>query len=245
MISQHQKEKKELQKILAQYGQGGDEDLLAILDCFLSTEQHLSDEELQRRLKLRGLNYELEAVRSALEAFCHLGFAQSKQFGDRPKVYEHKHLGQHHDHLICTKCGRVEEFVDARIEGLQNMAAQEKGFVPLDHRLDIYGLCHQCAKERPGTCQLCHAREGEHLVVCGFSGGAELERRLIEMGLNPGAEIEVLGSNGGPLVVACRGSRLALGRGLSEKVLVAPAQFTPGRRGCRRRMKPRRAFWKR
>ncbi|MFH1134589.1 MAG: transcriptional repressor [Pseudomonadota bacterium] len=245
MKNLHQKEKQELQRILSQYGQGGDEDLLAILDCFLATDSHLSDVELQRRLKNRGLNYDLEAVRDALEVFRHLGFAQAKQFDGREEVFEHKHLGQHHDHLICTKCGRVEEFVNTRIEELQDLAAKEKGFVPLDHRLDIYGLCGGCSKERPGTAPLCEAREGERLVVCGFVGGAELERRLMDMGLSPGVEIEVLGSNGGPLVVACRGSRLALGRGLSEKVLVAPAKFSPGHRACRRRTKPRRSFWRR
>ena len=179
-----------------------------------------------RRLKSRGLDYDLEFIQEALDLFCRYGFAQTKCFNGHMTLYEHRHLGQHHDHLICTRCGRVEEFINPIIEQLQSAAARDKGFVPLDHRMDIYGLCQDCAMSRGRAVPLSEAEKGEHMVVCGHVGGEELQRRLTDMGLCNGAEIEILGSGHGPVVVACRGSRLALGQGMCDKVMVTPAEKT-------------------
>ena len=219
----HQNEKNNLAKILDQNGYESSQDLVAVLDTFLASEKHQSMAELQRRLKNRGLNFTPEFVQQALDLFCHYGFAQRRDFeGIEPK-YEHRHLGQHHDHLICTRCGRVEEFVNPTIETLQSAAARDKGFIPLEHHLDIYGLCAECTRDRGEAVPLCQAEKGECLVVCGHSGGSELQRRLTDMGLRQGAQVEVLSNSNGPVVVACGGARLALGRGMSEKVLVSPA----------------------
>ena len=226
----HENEKKELRRILAQFGQAHSEVLMAVLDTFLSSENHMSEAELRRRLKARGLDDDPELVRQALDIFCHFGFAQAKDFDGRETQYEHRHLGQHHDHLVCTRCGRVEEFVDPEIEQLQMEAARVRGFVPLNHSMNIYGLCRKCFDQRGEAVPLCEAEEGEKLVICGHLGGDDLQRRLTEMGLNSGAEIEVLGRNDGPVIVACRGCRLALGRGMSEKILVSPVQKPVGRR---------------
>lgn len=52
--------------------------------------------------------------------------------------------GSHHDHLVCTKCGGVEEFYDDTIEQRQELIAKEKGYQISDHSLTIYGLCEAC-----------------------------------------------------------------------------------------------------
>ena len=219
----HQHEKTNLEKILSQNGHEKSQDLVAVLDTFLDSEKHQAVGELHRRLRIRGLNFTPEFVQHALDLFCHYGFAQRRDFEGHEPNYEHRHLGQHHDHLICTRCGLVEEFVNPTIEELQTAAAREKGFIPLEHRLDIYGLCAECARERGQAVPLCQAEKGECLVICGHSGGSELQRRLTDMGLRAGAEVEVLSNSSGPVVVACGGARLALGRGMSEKVMVSPA----------------------
>jgi len=216
----HQREKKELQQILARYDSGKSDDLLAVLDTFLSDETHQTASDLHRRLRARGLQLTLPFVQQALNIFCQLGFACCKRFEGQEPVYEHQHLGHHHDHLICTRCGRVEEFVNPQIEDLQSKVAQDKGFVPLQHRMEIYGLCGPCSEERGTAVPLCDAEPGERLIICGHIGGAELNRRLNDMGLNTGAEVEVLARNSGPIILACRGSRLALGRGMSKKIMV-------------------------
>ena len=222
MAAIHQREKDELKRILAQRGHQDIDSTLQILDAFLSTEEHLTKAELRQRLKAGGHNFPMEQIGTALDLFCRYGFAQVKRFADKENRYEHRHLGQHHDHMVCTRCGRVEEFVNEEMENLQTRIASSQGFVPLQHRMEIYGLCVDCAKSRECSRPLSCAECGEKLIVSGHAGGEQATRRLIDMGLTPGTKVEVLQRNGGPLVVSCRGCRLALGRGLSEKILVTP-----------------------
>ncbi len=227
MRALHEKEKNELKRLLEERGGVRPGNILEILDAFLSTEEHLTEEELHTRLKARGLMMTREEVREALDIFCRFGFAQVKSFQDDRPRYEHRHLGDHHDHMICTRCGAVEEFVNPELERLQREIARERGFVNLQHRLEIYGLCSECASQRRPGRPLCEAEPGERLILAGHKGGNELTRRLQDMGLTNGVEIEVLSKNDGPLVVSCRGCRLALGRGMSEKIMVSPAENGP------------------
>ena len=71
---------------------------------------------------------------------------------------------------------------------------------------------------------LSQAESGEKATIAGHMGGSEIERRLNDMGLNRGVEIEVLNINDGPVLISCRGSRLALGKGISEKILISPVK---------------------
>ena len=58
--------------------------------------------------------------------------------------------GQHHDHFVCTACGKVEEFFDPEIEKRQQIIAKAKGWVVRDHTMALYGHCAECAKTRQG-----------------------------------------------------------------------------------------------
>jgi Fur family ferric uptake transcriptional regulator len=236
MKTPHLHEKQELARILTQNGQDHTEDLMMVLDAFLATEDHLTVAELHRRLTEQGHDYDFEFVEEALEVFRGYGFAQVKTFKGREPLYEHHHLGQHHDHLICTRCGRVVEFVNPLIEELQISAARELGFAPLDHRLEIYGLCQNCARVPGQAVPLTEAQAGEKLTVTRHAGGDDLTRRLTDLGLRPGAEVEVLGCGAGSVVLACQGSRLALGQELCEKLMVEPRKEN-GR--CRPRFRHR------
>ncbi|MBW1708987.1 MAG: transcriptional repressor [Deltaproteobacteria bacterium] len=220
----HQQEKKELRRILSQAGYKRTKDILAILDTFLATEAHQTPADLRKRLRRAGLNFDTGIIQEALDIFCKYGFAQRKEFSDRETCYEHQHLGDHHDHLICTRCGRLEEFISPEMEELQTKLAREKGFIPLKHRMEIYGLCSRCGRERGTAVPLAQAEPGEQVTIAGHVGGNEIERRLNDMGLTRGVEIEVLNRNGGPVLVSCRDSRLALGKGISEKILVSPSK---------------------
>jgi Fur family transcriptional regulator, ferric uptake regulator len=218
----HEQEKENLKRLLSLNGKARGKELETILDTFLASEEHQSVEDLQERLKSRGLKFDRETVQDALDVFLSYGFAQTEHFQEDEPSYEHRHLGRHHDHLICTRCGKVEEFLSPPLEDLQVGVARGHGFVPLYHRTDIYGLCAACARERGTAVPLSEAQKGEHMIVCGFEGGEEFKRRLMDMGICEGTEIEVLGDGGGPVVLACRGSRMALGRGMSEKIMVTP-----------------------
>ncbi|MBW2062541.1 MAG: transcriptional repressor [Deltaproteobacteria bacterium] len=220
----HHQEKEQLRRILSQAGYTRTKDLLAILDAFLAMEKHQTAADLRQNLRRTGLNFDKEYVQEALDIFCKYGFAQIKQFNGQETCYEHQHLSHHHDHLICTRCGRHEEFINPEMEALQIQIAREKGFVPLKHRMEIYGLCSRCSRERGTSIPLIQAEPGEKMTIAGHTGGNEIDRRLNDMGLTRGAEIEVLNRDGGPVLISCRGSRLALGHGISAKIMVSPGK---------------------
>jgi len=72
------------------------------------------------------------------------GLAREVRFGDGKTYYEHHHDHEHHDHLICTGCGRIVEFFSAEIENLQDQIAEGLGFKPTHHSLRMWGICSEC-----------------------------------------------------------------------------------------------------
>jgi Fur family ferric uptake transcriptional regulator len=116
-----------------------------ILDCFLSCEQHLSTEELYLKLKERTPGIGFATVYRTLKLFAESGIAREIRFGDGQTRYEHLHAGEHHDHLVCTKCGAIEEFENEKIEKLQAEVARNHGFTIVNHKLELYGICKNCS----------------------------------------------------------------------------------------------------
>ncbi len=218
----HQREQENLKRLIGHLPEEEREFLLRVFETFLECEEHISPEGLQEALVQKGRLEPLERIHEALELFCRLGFAQKKEFLGQAPVYEHRHLGEHHDHLICTKCGRIQEFFLPHLEALQDEIAKRYGFKPLDHRLEIYGLCEKCqaARARPAL-PLVLVSSGEKVRVERFLGGSKMQQRLAAMGIFPGEELEVI-NNCGPVIVSVKGTRLALGQGLAQKILVSP-----------------------
>lgn len=200
---------------------------LAVLEAFLSTKDHVTAADLKKILKKKGITFSEDFVAENLRLFSRYGFAQEKQFTDQEDRYEHHHLGKHHDHLICVRCGTILEFKNPEIEALQAAVARRMGFHDLQRKMEIYGLCSNCLRRREPTIPLIMATPGERVRIVGFLGGRGMERRLASMGLNLGAEVEVIKSSGpGPVIVASRETRVALGFGLARQVLVSVNQDT-------------------
>ena len=196
---------------------------LTILATFLGTENHLTASELTGILKEKGASIAEEFVAENLRLFAQYGFAQEKHFSDQATQYEHHHLGKHHDHLICVRCGSILEFYNPELEALQAETAHRMGFHDLQHRMEIYGLCSNCLRKRKAVMPLIMASPGEQVRIVGFQGHRGMERRLTSMGLKRGAEVEVIKSSGpGPLIVASQETRIALGAAMARKILVAP-----------------------
>ena len=197
---------------------------LAVLESFLSTENHMTASDLTGMLKEKGVDCSEEFVAENLKLFAQYGFAREKQFTDQVPRYEHHHLGKHHDHLVCVRCGAIQEFYNPEIEALQAETARRMGFHDLQHRMDIYGLCTKCLRKRKDVMTLILASPGEQVRIVGFRGHRGMERRLTSMGLKRGAEVEVIKSSGpGPLIVASQETRIALGAGMAKKILVTAA----------------------
>jgi Fur family transcriptional regulator, ferric uptake regulator len=117
-----------------------------ILDSFLSSDRHLSIEELYLKLRGKHPNIGYATVYRTLKLFAEAGIAREMQFGDGHTRYEHLGEGEHHDHLVCTRCGSIEEFENETIEQLQAEVAASRGFLIERHRLELYGLCGGCRK---------------------------------------------------------------------------------------------------
>ena len=88
--------------------------------------------------------------------------------------------------MICTKCGQIYEFENDRMETLQHQIASSHGFHMLQHKMEIYGICNRCLKDRVKEMPLRSARQGDRLTISGFIGGAGARIRLMSMGLRIG-----------------------------------------------------------
>jgi len=137
----HRQEKQQFKKLFKQEYIDVFEDRFNILEVFLQTEKHLTIDELIDLLKENGYNFEPDFIRDTLKLMVRFGFAKKNRFINGPVRYEHMHLGQHHDHMICTKCRKIVEFREDRLEDLQVKIAAAHGFHMLQHKMEIYGIC--------------------------------------------------------------------------------------------------------
>lgn len=117
-----------------------------ILDLFLSSQHHPSIEELYRELRAQHPNIGYATVCRTLKLFAGSGIASEIRIGDGQTRYEHIAVGDHHDHLVCTRCGKIAEFENKTIEKLQVDVADSLGFLIKSHKLELYGLCAGCRK---------------------------------------------------------------------------------------------------
>ncbi|MDB5970692.1 MAG: ferric uptake regulator, Fur family [Hydrocarboniphaga sp.] len=107
-----------------------------------SPTRHLSAEDIYRRLMDGGEDIGLATVYRVLTQFETAGLVTRHHFEGGHAVFELER-GQHHDHLVCMNCGRVEEFEDETIEKRQRDRAKELGFKMTEHSLIIYGECQR------------------------------------------------------------------------------------------------------
>jgi Fur family ferric uptake transcriptional regulator len=221
----HIQEKKQFKKLFKQEQIDNFEDRFKVLEVFLQTERHVTIEEMVELLKRNGWRLDVELVRETMKLMCRFGFALKSRFDNGELRYEHRHLGQHHDHMVCTKCKKIFEFKDERLEELQIKIAAAQGFHMLQHKMEIYGICDICLKERIQLMPLTIARPGERLILKDFEGGVGARMRLLSMGLRLGDEIEVISNNSrGQIAIAADYKRYVLGKGLAQKIRVEPVQ---------------------
>jgi Fur family ferric uptake transcriptional regulator len=118
-----------------------------ILETFLRTEEHLSSEDLYRLVQRQDPTVGHTTVYRTLKLLTEAGLAREVRFGDNKTYYEHHYNHQHHDHMICTGCGKVIEFYSPEIEALQDQMADNFGFRPTHHSLRLWGVCQNCQNE--------------------------------------------------------------------------------------------------
>jgi len=115
-----------------------------IADVIFTTPGHLSVEDVQDLLRQKKVSASIASIYRTLDVLIKSELVVQHRFGKRFKRFEAVRKNQHHDHLVCTGCGKVIEFKNDTIEKLQVRVAKEHDFVITDHKLDIYGFCAKC-----------------------------------------------------------------------------------------------------
>lgn len=120
---------------------------LKILEMLESGDsRHMSAEDLYKALLESGEEIGLATVYRVLTQFESAGLVNRLNFESGHSVFE-INQGKHHDHMLCIKCGRVDEFIDDAIEARQAAIAERMGYDMTDHSLYIYGVCPDCRAE--------------------------------------------------------------------------------------------------
>jgi len=141
-VSKHLKEISVLQEHLSKHQLKLTRQREQILNVFLKME-HISAEQMYRLLSKKDPHIGLATIYRTLNLFCEAGLAQARHFGAQTQYDNVAHKG-HHDHLICTSCGKIVEFENLEIERLQEEVAAKNGFTIQTHKLELYGLCSSC-----------------------------------------------------------------------------------------------------
>jgi len=132
----------------------------AILEGVFSIHKHFDIEELFEKLRKRGGRLSRATIYRTLPLLVESGLIRETLHCQEAVSYEHTFGHEHHDHLLCVKCGKVIEFKEEKIEKLQKAVCKRYNFTPVEHRLGIRGYCKECkvkkqksteAQRRKGT----------------------------------------------------------------------------------------------
>jgi Fur family ferric uptake transcriptional regulator len=111
--------------------------------------EHLSAEEVHQLVKKDFQDIGLATVYRALEMLTQLGILTRISFDDGRSRYEFNQEETHrHHHMVCVRCGRVEEYGEDLLDTLEERILNERGFTVLDHELKFYGVCRVCALKK-------------------------------------------------------------------------------------------------
>ena len=135
----------ELKKIVKQKGLKYTEHREIVLSVLLDAQDHLTAEEVYNEIKKEHTdsNIGIATVYRALSFLEEVDLITSIAFGTDGKKYE-SNAKSHHDHLICTNCGKIIEFIDDEIEKRQDKIAKKNKFKITSHSMQLYGTCETC-----------------------------------------------------------------------------------------------------
>ena len=118
-----------------------------IVDTFLEADTHLGLEAILERVRRKNPGVGFATVYRTMRLLVDAGMAHARNFGPGGAVYEVAHGREHHDHLVCERCGLVVEFLNDKIEELQEKVASKHGFQLSRHRHELFGVCQRCRSQ--------------------------------------------------------------------------------------------------
>ena len=141
----HEVEQRSLSRYLEEHNLKRTKQREAILAAFLEATGHITSEEIHSRVRADNPNIGYTTVYRTMKLLCDAGLASERRFDDGVTRYEIEQ--EHHDHLVCLRCGKIIEFECAMIEKSQLEIAERYQFRVLRHRHELYGHCDDCALE--------------------------------------------------------------------------------------------------
>jgi Fur family ferric uptake transcriptional regulator len=138
----HEVERKALARYLEDHNLKRTRQRDVILDAFLAAKGHVSSEDLYQTIRKKNPRIGYTTVYRTMKLLVEAGLAEEHHFDDGVARYEIEQ--EHHDHLVCTRCGRIVEFECELIEKTQTEIAEKYGFRILRHRHELYGHCSDC-----------------------------------------------------------------------------------------------------
>jgi len=117
-----------------------------IVRAFFAAGRHLSAEELYHRIRTEDPGIGLVTVYRTLKLLREAGLATERQFGEAYTRFDPNPADWPHDHLICTRCGKIQEFEDATLPQLRAKMARTLGFTVTEQKVELYGFCRDCAR---------------------------------------------------------------------------------------------------
>ncbi len=117
---------------------------LRIAEIVFGTHRHITAEEIRARLEASGGRVGKATVYRTLDLLVRAGLIRQHDFAEGIRRYEPRRTRPRHEHLVCTRCGKVIEFVSMDVERIEREVAALHDFEPTHHRMEIYGLCEEC-----------------------------------------------------------------------------------------------------
>lgn len=119
---------------------------LAIARVVFASDRHLSVDDVAREIASQGAHAGTATIYRTIDLLVRSGLVVERDFGEGFRRFEPARGIPHHEHMLCTVCGTVDEFRDERLERMTTLIAEGQGFSRQRHRLVIYGVCAECQR---------------------------------------------------------------------------------------------------
>ena len=116
----------------------------AIVKAFLSTDNHVTVDDMIARLRSQGVECGQATIYRNMKLLTGCGIAEAKHFEDGYVRYDQAYGHGHHEHIICIQCRKIVEFQNQALEDMKAQIANDHGFQMLYHHLEIFGVCDTC-----------------------------------------------------------------------------------------------------
>jgi len=114
-----------------------------LINIFKNSKKPIDVSESLNLLKKRGILADQTTIYRSLNAFSNKGLVRAIHFNDGVVRYELSDRPEHH-HVVCTKCGKIEDILDCSVEKIENMIEAKKGYEIKSHSLEFFGICPEC-----------------------------------------------------------------------------------------------------